>query len=102
MIAILHFIQLICHNVLSIENRAKVAARYKVVQFVVTEQRWGCCVKGVNESLRNYKNCHGKLMETGSVTGKKRPSRRRSAVAQWKMSEGGWRNVPPIPVKVKL
>lgn len=68
--------------VLSIENRAKVAARYKVVQLVVTEQRWGSCVKGVNESLRNYKNCHGKLMETGSVTGKKRPSRQLSAAVQ--------------------
>lgn len=88
--------------VLSIENRTKVAARCKVVQLVVTEQRRGSCVKGVNESLRKYKSCHGKLMETGSVTGKKRPSRRRSAVVQWQMSDGGWINVPPIPVHVKL
>lgn len=61
-------------GVLSIEDRTKIASRYKVFQTVVAVQSWWRGVKGANESLteKNINNCHRKLLETGSVCDKRR------------------------------
>lgn len=51
-------------DVLSIEDREKIASRYKVFQSVVPVQSWWRTVKGANESLneKTIKNCHRKLL----------------------------------------
>lgn len=62
---------------LSVYDRAQIASRYEVWKSVVLVQRWWRREKGVNASLRpeTIKNCHTKLMTTGSVKDMKRSGR---------------------------
>lgn len=71
-------------GVLSIEDRARIAARYEVFRSVVAVQRWWRRVKGIHEPLnsRTIKNCHQKLVERGSVLDKKKSGRARVSVTE--------------------
>jgi len=55
---------------LTVKQRAQFAARYEVWNSVVAVQRWLRTVKGRNTTIRpeTIKNCHSKLLTTGSVT----------------------------------
>ena len=67
---------------LNVQERAQIAARYEVWNSVVAVQRWWRTVKGRNATIRQEtkKNCHSKLLTTGSVTDARsgRPSTSRS------------------------
>ena len=68
---------------MTVQERAQIAARYEVRNSVVAVQRWWCTVKGRSATIRpeTIKNCHSKLMSTGSVTDARRsglPSTSRS------------------------
>jgi len=62
---------------LTVEERAQIAARYEVWNSVVAVQRWWRTVKGRNTTIRpeTIKNCHSKLLTTGSVTDARRSAR---------------------------
>ena len=55
---------------LTVKERAQIAVRYEVWNSVVAVQRWWRTVKGRNTTIRpeTIKNCHSKLLTTGSVT----------------------------------
>ena len=68
---------------LTVPERAQIAACYEVWNSVVAVQRWWRTVKGRNATIRHktIKNCHSKLLTTGSVTDTRRsdhPSTSRS------------------------
>ena len=67
---------------LNVQERAQIAARYELWNSVVAVQRWWRTVKGRNATIRQetIKNCHSKLLTTGSVTDARsgRPSTSRS------------------------
>ena len=62
---------------LSIEDRARIAARYEVWQSVVQVQRWWRSQHGRHSNLdpKTIKNCYRKLMTTGSVLDSARSGR---------------------------
>ena len=62
---------------LTVKERAQIAARYEVWNSVVAVQRWWRTVKGRNITIRpeTIKNCHSKLLTTGSVTDARRSGR---------------------------
>ena len=55
---------------LTVKERAQIASRYEVWNSVVAVQRWWRTVKGRNATIRQetIKNCHSKLLTTGSMT----------------------------------
>lgn len=63
--------------VLSIEQRARIAARYEVWESVVQVQRWWRARYGRHTNLdpKTIKNCHKKFLTTGSVLDAKRTGR---------------------------
>ena len=62
---------------LTIQERAKTAARYEEWNSVVEVQRWQRTLKGRHATLRPeiIRNCNAKLMTTGSVKDKLRRGR---------------------------
>ena len=83
---------LIMTSRLTIQERAKIAARYEVWNSVVEVQRWWRTLKGSRATLRpeTIRNCHAKLMTTGSVNDKRRsgrPSTSRSPAKVAKVQE---------------
>ena len=62
---------------LTVKERAQIAARYEVWNSVVAVQRWWRMVKGRNTTIRleTIKNCHSKVLTTGSVTEARRSGR---------------------------
>jgi len=62
---------------LTAQERVQIAACYEVWNSVVAVQRWWCTVKGRNATIHQetIKNCHSKLMTTGSVTDTRRSGR---------------------------
>ena len=54
---------------LTFQERAKVATRYAVWNSVVLVHIWWCTLKGKRATVHpeTIKNCHTKLMTTGSV-----------------------------------
>ena len=54
---------------LTVQERAQIAARYEVRRFIVEVQRWWRTIKGRHAQIdpKTIKNCHAKLMTTGSV-----------------------------------
>ena len=83
---------LIMTSRLTIQERAKIAARYEVWNSVVEVQRWWRTLKGSRATLRRetIRNCHAKLMTTGSVNDKRRsgrPSTSRSPAKVAKVQE---------------
>lgn len=62
---------------LSIQERAKIASRYEVWQSIVEVQRWWRNINGPHAVLdpKTIKNCHSKLITTGSVADSKRTGR---------------------------
>jgi hypothetical protein len=54
---------------LTTQERAQIASRYEVWNSVVAVQRWWCTMKGGHATVRQetIKNCHSKLLTTGSV-----------------------------------
>ena len=68
---------LIMTSRLTIQERAKIAARYEVWNSVVEVQRWWRTLKGSRATLHpeTIRNCHAKLMTTGSVNDKRRSGR---------------------------
>jgi len=54
---------------LTVTERAQIAARYEVWNSVVAVQRWWHVAKGRNTTIHQetIKNCHSKLLTTGSV-----------------------------------
>jgi len=62
---------------LTAKERAQIAARYEVWNSVVAVQRWWLMVQGRNNTIRpeTIKNCHSKLLTTGSVTDARRSGR---------------------------
>ena len=72
---------------LTIQDRAKTAARYEVRYFIVqVQRRWGAC-EGRHEALRleTITRCRAKLMTTGSVNDKKK----RTSIQNSMSGEGG-------------
>ncbi|PSN46152.1 hypothetical protein C0J52_20931 [Blattella germanica] len=68
---------------LTVQQRTQIAARYEVWNSVVLVQRWWRNINGGNATIRpeTIKNCHRKLMTTGSVKDERRighPSTSRS------------------------
>jgi len=62
---------------LTVPELAQIAARYEVWNSVVAVQSWWRAVKGRNATIRRetIKNCHSKLLTTGSVTTARRSGR---------------------------
>ena len=62
---------------LSVEERAKIAARYEVWGSVVRVQRWWRAERGIHATLdaKTIKNFHRNLLTTGSVTDARRSGR---------------------------
>lgn len=62
---------------LTVEERAKIAARYEVWGSVVRVQRWWRAERGIHATLdaKTVKNCHSKLLTTGSVADARRSGR---------------------------
>jgi len=62
---------------LTIQERAQIAPRYEVWNSVVAVQRWWRTVKGRNATIRQktIKNCHSKLLTTGSVRDSRKSGR---------------------------
>ena len=54
---------------LTVQDRALIATRYEMWQSVIEVQRWWRSQRGRHETLdaKTIKNCHQKLMTTGSV-----------------------------------
>jgi len=54
---------------LTLQERAQIAARYEVWGCIVQVQRWWRTIKGKHAQIdpKTIKNCHKKLMTTGSV-----------------------------------
>ena len=68
---------------LNVQERSQIAACYEVWNSVAAVQRWCRTVKGRNATIHQdtIKNCHSKLLSTGSVTDARRgghPSTSRS------------------------
>jgi hypothetical protein len=63
---------------LTLQERAQLAARYEVWQSVVQVQRWWRTIRGPHAQVdsKTIKNCHAKLMATGSVVDTRRSGRR--------------------------
>ncbi|CAG5020036.1 unnamed protein product [Parnassius apollo] len=59
------------------QERAQIASRYEVWQSIVEVQRWWRNFNGPHAVLdpKTIKNCHSKLMKTGSVADSKRTGR---------------------------
>lgn len=62
---------------ITVQERAQVAARYEVWRSVVQVQRWWRAEHGPRATLdpKTIKNCHAKLMNTGSVVDIRRSGR---------------------------
>ena len=62
---------------LTFKERAQIAARYEVWNSVFAVQIWWRTLKGRNTTIRleTIKNCHSKLLTTGSVTDARRSGR---------------------------
>ena len=62
---------------LTVQEKAQIAARYEVRNSVDAVQRWWRTVKGRNATIRQeiIKNCHSKLLTTGSVTDSRKSGR---------------------------
>jgi len=62
---------------LTVQELAQIAVRYEVWNSVVDVQRWRLTVKRRNGTIRQetIKNCHSKLLTTGSVTDARRSGR---------------------------
>ena len=54
---------------LTLNERAQLAARYGVWKSFVQVQRWWSSIKGIHVEIdvKTIKNCHAKLVATGSV-----------------------------------
>jgi len=68
---------------LTVQEQVQIAARYEVWNSVVAVQRWWRTVKRRNGTIRQetIKNCHSKLLTTGSVTDARRSGRPEENVA---------------------
>ena len=80
--------------VLSIELRARIAARYEVWQSVVQVRRWWRAQYGRHTNLdpQTIKNCHKKFLSIGSVLDAKRtgrPSTSGACYACWQIRPHG-------------
>jgi len=62
---------------LTVQERTQIAARYEVWNSVVGVQRWWRTAKGRNATIhqKTIKNCHSKLLTTGSVMAARRSGR---------------------------
>ena len=62
---------------LTLQERAQIAARYEVWGCIVQVQRWWRTIKGKHAQIdpKMIKNCHKKLMTTGSVADTQRSGR---------------------------
>jgi hypothetical protein len=62
---------------LTLQERAQIAARYEVWGCIVQVQRWWRTIKGKHAQIdpKTIKNCHKKLMTTGSVADTQRSGR---------------------------
>jgi hypothetical protein len=61
----------------SVQDRAQIATKYEIWQAVVAVQRWWRGKRGKHETFHpdTIKNCHRKLMTTGSVCDAERSGR---------------------------
>lgn len=68
---------------LSIEERVKIASRFEVWKSVVQVQRWWRAENGRNAYLspNTIKNCHQKLLHTGSVSDSVRSGRHKTSLS---------------------
>ena len=62
---------------LTVQERAQIAARYEVWRSIVEVQRWWRTTKGRHAQIdpKTIKNCHAKLMITGSGSDTQRSGR---------------------------
>ncbi len=62
---------------LTLQERAQLAARYEVWRSVVQVQRWWRTIKGRHDQVdaKTIRNCHEKLITTGSVADTRRSGR---------------------------
>ena len=62
---------------LTVQERAQIAAHYEVWRSIVEVQRWWRTIKGRHAQIdpKTIKNCHAKLMTTGSVSDTQRSGR---------------------------
>ena len=62
---------------LTVQERAQIAARSEVWRSIIEVQRWWRNIKGRHAQInpRTIKNCHAKLMTTGSVSDTQRSGR---------------------------
>lgn len=62
---------------LTLLERTQLAARYEVWKSVVRVQRWWTTIRGGHAQVdaKTIKNCHAKLMATGSVADTRRSGR---------------------------
>jgi hypothetical protein len=69
---------------LTTQERAQIAARYEVWNSVVAVQRWWRTVKDGNATIRQetIKNCHSKLLTTGSVKDAMRSGRPSTSLSE--------------------
>lgn len=69
---------------LTLQERAQLASRYEVWQSVVRVQRWWRTIHGPRAQVdpKTIKNCHAKLMTTGSVVDVRRSGRPSTSTTQ--------------------
>ena len=62
---------------ITVQERAQIAARHDVWRSIVEVQLWLRAIKGRHAQLdpKTIKNCHAKLMTTGSVSDTQRSGR---------------------------
>ena len=69
---------------LTLQERAQLASRYEVWQSVLRVQRWWRTIHGPRAQVdpKTIKNCHAKLMTTGSVVDARRSGRPSTSTTQ--------------------